>query len=310
MTSENEFVRKLVTRFPVLPPVKIGIGDDGAVLKCSSDQDIVVVTDLLLDGVHFDLNVTDIQLAGRKAVAVNISDLAAMACLPTAAFVSLAIPRGIENSSSSFLDRLYLGIEELTNEFSFCLAGGDTNSWNGPFAINVCLTGKPISISPVLRSGAKLGDSLFVSGPLGGSLRYGRHLTFRPRIDAAQWLVNNVQLNCMMDISDGLSMDLHRMMEASGTGAELKAALIPIHADVPDTDVFSDRLAAAVGDGEDFELLFSVTQSDAATIRSTARLSGMNFFEIGTVTSGPGIFLQNDDGHLRPLLVSGWQHEL
>jgi thiamine-monophosphate kinase len=162
----------------------------------------------------------------------------------------------------------------------------------------------------VLRSGAKSGDVLFVSGPLGGSLRYGRHLTFHPRIDVARWLVNNVQLNGMMDLSDGLSMDLHRMMEASHTGAVLKTSSIPIHNDVLPNDPFPDRLAAALGDGEDFELLFSVPQPDAATIVDLARLSGLQLFEIGTVTQSRGLFLQDDDAQLEPLAVSGWQHKM
>lgn len=155
MTTERQFIRDLQAQFGTVPPVKIGIGDDGAVLDVSGDSEQVVVTDLLLDGVHFDLNVTSPFLVGRKAVAVNLSDLAAMGCRPTAAFVSLAIPRGRPQAATDFLCELYRGIQQMTDEFQFSLAGGDTNSWNGPFAINVCLTGVPFSRRPFLRSDAQ-----------------------------------------------------------------------------------------------------------------------------------------------------------
>ena len=165
MTTENEFIRRLARRFPLRPPVEVGIGDDGAVLRCGREMGldktpfaadrIVVVTDMLLDGVHFELDKISPSLAGRKAVAVNLSDLAAMACFPTAAFVSIAVPKTMKMPSGEFLDDLYSGIESLTDQFNFTLAGGDTNSWNGPFAINVCLTGSPMKEQPVLRSTAK-----------------------------------------------------------------------------------------------------------------------------------------------------------
>ena len=129
MTTENDFIRRLAGRFPLRPPVEVGIGDDGAVLKCSrisefatsaySTDRIVIVTDMLLDGVHFELEKISPGLAGRKAVAVNLSDLAAMACFPTAAFVSIAIPKTMKMPSGEFLDELYSGIESLTDQFNF-----------------------------------------------------------------------------------------------------------------------------------------------------------------------------------------------
>jgi len=310
LTSENEFVRRLARRFPVRQPVEVGIGDDGAVLRCSTDERTVIVTDMLLDGVHFELREIDVRLAGRKAIAVNLSDLAAMACLPTAAFVSIAVPKGMSAAHDRFLDDLYSGIEELTREYDFCLAGGDTNTWHGPFAINVCLTGRPMRNRPVLRSGARVGDSLFVTGPLGGSLRSGRHLIFSPAFEAAQWLVDHAQVNAMMDISDGLSMDLHRMMAASHAGAILNAHQIPIHDDVSASLSDEQRLHCALADGEDFELLLSVPAVDAVSLRSHALQVGLMFYEIGTVVEGNAIRLCDEQGHLHPLTVSGWEHQL
>lgn len=320
MTTENDFIRRLARRFPLRSPVEVGIGDDGAVLKCGRSPEtatnciatdrIIVVTDMLLDGVHFELEKISPSLAGRKAVAVNLSDLAAMACFPTAAFVSIAVPKSMKMPSSEFLDELYSGIESLTNQFNFTLAGGDTNSWNGPFAINVCLTGSPMGERPILRSEAKPGDSLFVTGPLGGSLHHGRHLTFEPRLELARWLIEHVKINAMMDLSDGLSTDLHRMMEASGTGAVIRTESIPIHSDVPEDLPDELRWNAAMADGEDFELLISVTDSDAIALKKKASEFNIAFYHVGRVTADRHIQLHDSDGRVRHMNSVGWQHDL
>lgn len=310
MTNERQFIRELQMQFSIRPPVTIGIGDDGAVLNVSSESQQVVVTDLLLDGVHFDLNSVEPCLVGRKAVAVNLSDLAAMGCRPTAAFVSLALPQNIGSTSSSFLRELYRGIREIIDEFHFTLAGGDTNSWNGPFAINVCLTGVPFFKRPFLRTDAQAGDAIFVTGPLGGSLYRGRHLEFTPRLQTSEWLALTTNVHGMMDISDGLSVDLHRMMECSGTAAEISAESIPIHRDVPAEWTLDKRLAAALGDGEDFELLFTVSDSDAAVLVSAAENAAVSIYQIGRVTNGSGVTLRDSLGNRRTMDVMGWQHRV
>lgn len=310
MTTERQFVRDLQLQFPSRPPVLIGIGDDGAVLDVSADSRQVIVTDLLLDGVHFDLNVTTPILVGRKAVAVNLSDLAAMGCRPTAAFVSVAIPREHMRACPLFLRDLYRGIQELTDEFQFTLAGGDTNSWTGPFAINVCLTGVPFSERSFLRTTAQPGDAIFVTGSLGGSLHRGRHLMFQPRLAISEWLSGTVNIHAMMDLSDGLSIDLHRMMEASGTAAEIFSSAIPIHSDVPSDWDTDKRLAAAWSDGEDFELLFTVSADDALNLTNVAEAAGHSITQIGDVTDGSGIHSTDQNGHRRLMHEAGWQHEL
>ncbi len=310
MTTENEFIRKLAQRFPVRPPVEVGIGDDGAVLNDPDSPRTVVVTDMLLDGVHFDLNRTSPRLAGRKAVAVNLSDLAAMACRPTAAFVSIAVPKSLRSSAAEFLNELYGGIEELTEQYKFTLAGGDTNSWDGPLAINVCLTGVPFGLNPILRSGAQSGDVLFVTGALGGSLHQDRHLMFSPRLKIAEWLIRHVPINAMMDISDGLSMDLHRLAEASRCSAVLDAGRIPIHGDVPLSLSAVKQLEAALGDGEDFELLFSVNRMVAVTLQQEAVRAGIDLYQIGVVETGAGCRIRDSHSNESPLKVSGWQHAL
>jgi thiamine-monophosphate kinase len=289
------------------PPVTTGIGDDGAVLELGSDIRQVVVTDMLLDQVHFDLRTTSPRLVGKKAVAVNLSDLAAMASWPTAAFVSLAIPKQGLPDVERFLDELYAGISECCDKWEFSIAGGDTNAWNGPFAINVCLTGRPMCGKIPLRSGAKPGDRIFVTGPLGGSLSSGRHLTFEPRFDAAEWLMNNVPVTAMMDLSDGLATDLPRLAEASGVAAILDLDSIPIHPHVKVDWLGDERAKAALTDGEDFELLFTLPESETPRLHQSP--PSLSFFPIGQILPGHGVELQHPNGRRQPLLLSGWQHQ-
>lgn len=306
MTNELDFIQQLRQQCAVRAPVTTGIGDDGAVLSNPDGSRTVVVTDMLLDGIHFDLRQSGAALAGRKAVAVNLSDLAAMGCRPTAAFVSIAIPD--LSQSARFLRELYEGIATLTDRYEFTVAGGDTNSWNGPFAINVCLTGVPFADQVVLRAGARPGDVLAVTGPLGGSLASGRHLTFEPRLEVAEMLVRSSVVHAMMDISDGLAIDLHRLMHSSDTGARLQAAQIPVHTDVPAGQTSAERLASALSDGEDFELLIALPQEALhAAQQALAEVSAGPLIEIGSVTDEQTCRLVDDSG-IRELPITGWQH--
>lgn len=305
---ENDFLQSLERRFAARPPVLVGIGDDGAVVATDSSQKVVVVTDMLLDGIHFRLADTSPILVGRKALAVNLSDLAAMLAKPTAAFISLALPRDNSTDLQQFTEQLYQGLQELADQHDCVIAGGDTNSWEGPFAINVTLTGSPLGKQIPLRSGALPGDLLFVTGPLGGSLQHQRHLTFQPRLDAARWLADNVPVSALMDISDGLATDLPRMMLASRTSAVLDATQIPIHADVPHSLPHQQRLLAALNDGEDFELLLAVPAEAASILQSAP--DHLHFHPIGSVQSGCGVQLKQSDGALVDMPPGGWQHRM
>ncbi len=285
--------------------MEVGIGDDGAVIRCDSSHEIVV-TDMLLEGRHFETATTSPELIGRKAVAVNLSDLAAMGCWPTAAFVSIAVPTAWSDAAV-FLDKMYGGIEGLSQRYQFSVAGGDTNSWEGPFVINVALTGVPCGAKPILRSGAKAGDVLLVTGPLGGSFYSGRHLTFEPRLNAARWLAGNSIVHAMMDISDGLAIDLHRMMEASATGAVIDADAVPISNSVDESIEDAARLQRALSDGEDFELLLAVPIDEAERLRSSVGEIGCDMIAVGRVTDDPDILIARDGRH-EVLPVLGWQH--
>src|SRR5436853_428773 len=197
-----------------------------AVLGASPDLQILT-TDMLLEGSCFLLAEAGPRRVGRKAMAVNLSDVAAMAGRPTAAVVSVGLPR---QGGRALAEELYWGLREVADAFDTALVGGDTNSWDGPLVIAATVLGEPTGRGPVRRSGARPGDWLFVTGPLGGSIR-GHHLDFTPRVQEAQALHGLVHLKAMIDISDGLAADLHHLCSASGCGAELRADAIPIAED-------------------------------------------------------------------------------
>ncbi|MBC8117403.1 MAG: thiamine-monophosphate kinase [Candidatus Saccharimonas sp.] len=285
-------------------PVTLGIGDDAAALRVASDRELLFATDMLMEGVHFTFPPATPQLAGRKALAVNLSDIAAMAGRATAAFVSVALPvdRGFD-----FAKDVHAGLLELADEYDIVLAGGDTNSWRGPLVINVAVVGEPLGAGPVLRSGAKPGDWLFVTGSLGGSLA-GRHLTFTPRLREVSRLVELVDLHAMLDISDGLAADLHHILKQSQVGAILDAESIPASsAATPQATADRSALDRALSDGEDFELLFAVSPADGQRLESLWP-DETPVTRIGQITAEPGCWLRDLSGQLITLPPLGWTH--
>lgn len=271
------------------------VGDDLATLNAAGEQTFAIGADQLLEGVHFDLATADLFDVGRKAMNRNLSDCAALAALPAAAVVTLALPRGFGIEKAQ---RLYEGLEAAGAAFDCPIVGGDTGSWSGPLAISVAIIGRMAGVAPVTRAGARPGDGIFVTGPLGGSI-IGRHLTFSPRVREARALVARHVITSMIDLSDGLSRDLAHVCQLGNVGARLDAEHIPIHADVARLSA-SDWTALdhALHDGEDYELLFS---SPAATIDGALR--------IGVITTTHGINIKTDAGVL-PLPHRGWQHAL
>ena len=285
-------------------PVVVGIGDDAAVLQATASGKMLVATDMLLEGVHFTFPPASPQQAGRKALAVNLSDIAAMGGRATAAFVSVALPvdRGME-----FARDVHAGLLELADQYDIVVAGGDTNSWRGPLVINVAVIGESIGLSPVLRSGAKPGDWLFVTGSLGGSLA-GRHLTFEPRLREVNLLQKRVDVHALLDISDGLAADLHHMLSQSHVGAILVADHIPISAAaLEQTTTERSALARALSDGEDFELLFSVSPDDGHRLVSLWN-DATPVTHIGHITADSGCWLIDHTGCREPLPPLGWTH--
>jgi thiamine-monophosphate kinase len=286
-------------------PVRVGIGDDAAVLRSESDRDWLVATDMLMEGVDFTFPPATPGLVGRKGLAVNLSDIAAMGGRPTAAFVSVALPvgRGIE-----FARDLHAGLLDLADQYGVVLAGGDTNSWRGPLVINVAVVGEPYGPRAITRDGAKPGDWIFVTGELGGSLD-GHHLTFIPRVREAALLVELADVHAMIDVSDGLAADLHHILERSGAGAIVDAASIPVSVAARQSKDGRDPLQHALSDGEDFELVFTVSEDDGrrlvANWTDATRLTC-----IGRITAESDCWLQCDHDRLEPLPPLGWNHPL
>ncbi len=304
MSAEFDFIERLRLRCPIRPPVVTGIGDDAAVLNHAGAIE-VVTTDMLMDGVDFRADETTPELMGRKSLAVSLSDLAAMGARPTAAFVSVSLPR---QRGRTFAERFFDGLLALAEEYQVTIAGGDTNSWDGPLVCSVTALGTPCGSAPILRSGALSGDVLMVTGACGGSLA-GRHLTFVPRLREAAKLVELVGIHAMIDISDGLAADVHHVLNASGVGAILEAAAVPIHPDVQRLPADKTPLERALSDGEDFELVFTLSATDAVTLQREWRESTpLNI--IGLITAESGCRLRESDGSLRNLPSLGWTHLL
>lgn len=288
---------------PYLNPNQRAPGDDCALLAAgSSDQ--LVTTDMLMDGVHFLAEQQPLEQIGYKAMGVNISDIAAMAGSPHHAFVSLAIPKAMARDEA--IDQLYKGMHRCTEAFGVTIEGGDTNIWAGPLVIAVTVLGSAHPRGAVLRSSAKAGDQIMVTGPLGGSLHSGRHLNVQPRIVEAKYLADHYGIRGMADISDGLGTDLRRIMTLSGLGVLLEGEAIPVHADVAacTTDAWQQRVAALT-DGEDFELVFCCEPGVAEAIGKDPQLGCT---AIGSFTSDHCQLRIRWEGFIQEFNLEGYLH--
>jgi thiamine-monophosphate kinase len=246
--GEFDFIERIKNKLPKLKHAVLGIGDDCAVLDYTSDKYLLLTIDMLVEDVHFDLSKTSAYKVGRKALAVSLSDIAAMAGIPKYCLISLAVS---PDTPLSTLDDFYSGFLKLASDFGVELIGGDTNR-SEKFICDVSVIGEVEKKFIVKRDGAKVGDSIFVTGSLGGSIK-GKQYDFIPRVKEARLLVENFKVHAMIDISDGLSLDLHHITDASNVGAVIYDNCIPISRDARSKqDAFSS--------GEDFELLFTVPQ--------------------------------------------------
>jgi len=292
------------------PAVVAGIGDDCAVLRVPKGHELLVTTDLTLEGVHFRRDWHPPETVGRRCLVRGLSDIAAMGGEPIAVLLSLALPR---DTKQRWVDHFFEGLLELAKETETSLAGGDIAQSPGKIMADIVVTGSVPKGRAVLRSGASPGNSIYVTGLLGASaaaierLRRGRirrsdypqHFHPSPRVGVGRWLRAHNLASAMIDISDGLSTDLAHICEESGVGAAIDAEAIPLaKVGNPPREV---ALEMALHGGDDYELLFTSSKI------IPARVAGIKVTRIGQITSAREIVLQTP-GRRRKLVSQGWEH--
>jgi thiamine-monophosphate kinase len=253
--GENALLHLLTSRWKPNPKrVLTGVGDDCAVLRGGAKNHYLLFkTDAVVEGVHFTSKAKP-EWIGRKALARALSDLAAMGATPLAAVITLGVAKG---ESVARLRKIYRGIESLAKKYQVDLVGGETTRAKELF-LNVALLGECRGHAPVLRSTARSGDLIYVTGQLGGT-QARRHLVFEPRLAEGQWLARNKFATALMDLSDGLGADLPRLAQTSGVDFHLALEQIPRARGV--------TISAAINDGEDYELLFTVKPDRAKSLK-------------------------------------------
>lgn len=255
--GEDALVKRLIRGLPTAADTRVGPGDDCAVIGGERDRTWQLLkTDCVIEDVHFKREV-DPKRVGWKALCRAISDIAAMGGQPGQALLTIVLPRDLE---LSWVDAFYAGVRRAARRYNVAIVGGETARSPGPIFINVALTGTVERRHCVLRSGGKIGDAIYVTGRLGGSIG-GKHLDFAPRVAEANWLAKHYLPHAMMDLSDGLGADLPRLAEASHCGFRIERESIPAT-----TGASIDQ---AISDGEDYELLFTV----APTMRTQLEIA-------------------------------------
>jgi thiamine-monophosphate kinase len=309
LRNEFELIARLTRDLAGNSSVVVGAGDDCAVLEVGlADRLLLFKTDAVVEGIHFNATAAPGQI-GRKALARCLSDVAAMAGTPTAAVVTLALPR---NFDSGFVEAMYDGLNNLAKQHEVAIVGGETTTNPERMLVSVAVLGWVDRGQGGRRCQAKAGDAIFVTGELGGSLA-GRHLDFEPRLAEARWIASHFSLHAMIDLSDGLAEDLRHILKASGGGAELLSAAIPISREARRAaragSSTKPALLAALTDGEDFELLFTVASREAVPLLDAwrTRFPGLRLSCIGKIVPQAGITLRDRHG-VKPLTAHGYVH--
>jgi thiamine-monophosphate kinase len=305
---ESALIAWLREHLPPHPLLRLGIGDDAAILNMAGVDQCAITVDALTDHVDFELSQIDPRRAGRKALAVNLSDLAAMAAQPLAGVIALVLPK---QNGMRLAQALFEGMLPLAEKYNLAIAGGDTNSWDGPLVISITLLGKVTQRGPLRRGGALPGDRILATGSFGGSILV-RHFDFQPRVEEALLLNERYRLHAGIDVSDGLSIDLGRLAQESGCGSLLQIDSIPIS---DDARRLADKLADgkspldhALGDGEDFELLLAVPPDEAKRILADQPLD-VQITDIGEFIAESGLWQREAKKPRRPLIPQGWEHK-
>ncbi len=309
---EMDLLQRIYAGNAGLPPgVTIRPGDDMGAVRIGGGE-VLVTVDQVADGLHFRLGQTPIEKIGRKAMTRNLSDVAAMGALPVGAVAAACLPRdfGAERAEA-----LFEAMRRTGAAYNCPLFGGDISIWDHPLVITVTVLAEEAGVKPVLRRGAKVGDIVCVTGELGGSeeMIAGRahHLDFEPRIKVARALASDPRQrpNAMIDLSDGLGRDLGHICEMSGVAAEVEVAALPVS---PAAQSRAERTRKqvwehAVGDGEDYELCFTLSREAAE--RLPRLLEGATITRIGRIIAGEtGVTLVLPDGSRRSASGLGWEH--
>lgn len=301
--------------------VALGIGDDAAATVPAPGTVTLTTADMLVEGIHFDLTLSDPYSLGRKSLAVNLSDVAAMGAIPRTFLLSLALPPTI---SVETIDRFCEGVLAMADEYGVALIGGDTCASPGGLVISITAMGEQVPAKVIRRSGARPGDIVCVSGTLGDSalglelLRRGvreglsvaKHLDPMPRVLEGRLLADAGIVTSMIDISDGFAADLGHILECSGVGARIESCAIPFSDDLMEECRRSklDPLELAMGGGEDYELLFTVPPESVPTVETLFRDTGLRFSVVGSITAGSRLSVVAADGGECRLTRIGYNH--
>jgi thiamine-monophosphate kinase len=296
--NEFELIARLTKTLPTNANVVTGAGDDCAVLDLGVPEKLILFkTDAVVEGIHFTRE-TPPEKIGRKALARCLSDIAAMAGTPTAALVTLALP---ENFDAEFVARIYDGLNALAEKNGVAIVGGETTTNPERILISIALLGTVPRGRQILRGGAKIGDAIFVTGELGGSLA-GKHLEFELRLEEARWLAEHFSIHALMDLSDGLAGDLRHILNASQAGAMILKSAIPVSRAAKlaarESSSAKPAFVAALTDGEDFELLFTVASKDAVKLLDAwkKKFPKVKLTCIGKIVAGDGILIRDKTG--------------
>lgn len=297
--GETGLIARLAKNFKAGGAIIKGIGDDCAVIRISKKKFLLATIDMLVEDIDFRLRDATAHQIGWKSLACGLSDIASMGGVAKYAVVSLGLPRRL---SVEFVDELYRGIKALARKFDVEIVGGDTNS-SKALVMDVAVLGFVEPEKLKLRSGAKPGDIICVTGSLGGSYKSKRHLTFTPRLKEARCLVNNFRINSMIDISDGLSTDLNHIARDSDVGACIYEELIPVSKD-------AKGISAALNEGEDFELLFTMPLREARRFAGKDPCANnVKITQIGEILDkAAGVKMIGRGGKIRDLKPKGFSH--
>jgi thiamine-monophosphate kinase len=329
--NEFELIQRLTRSLPANESVVTGAGDDCAVLDLGvPDALILFKTDAVVEGIHFT-RATPPEKIGRKALARCLSDIAAMAGTPTAALVTIGLPADF---AAEWVTKIYAGLNTLAEQHHVAIVGGETTTNPERLWISMALLGRVTRGKQILRRGALAGDAIFVTGELGGSLA-GRHLDFEPRLAEARWLAEHFHVHAMLDVSDGLAGDLRHILEAGQVGAEILKSALPVSRAAKERARGPGRgraagegsllcshehrhshalepkpaALAALTDGEDFELLFTVASRDAVKLLDAWRekFPRLKLSCVGRIIAGEGLFLRDKTG-VHQLKLHGYVH--